>query len=94
MLCQLVCECVCVPGCCCCHKATTLGQRLYLHRLACGVESVKGQKKSEKSANQSVLRWTGDSQGWGRSRQTLRGFWMVMSLFLTVVNACFIQFFL
>lgn len=94
MLCQLVCECVCVPGCCYCHKATTVGQRLCLYRLARGVKSVKGLKKSEKTANQSVSRWTGDSQGWGRSRTTLGGFWMVMSSFLTVDNAWFIQFFL
>lgn len=52
-----------------------------MQRLPCGVKTrrLKGQKKSEKSANQSVLIWIGESQGWGQSRTTLGGFWMVTS---------------
>lgn len=41
-------------------------------------QSVKGQKKSEKSANQSVSSWRSECQGWGQSRLKLGAFWMVM----------------
>lgn len=71
-------DCVCL---CSCARLLflTVCQRLGVHRLPCGVKAkVWRVRKSQQTKVSRV------GQGWGQSRATLRGFWMVMSLFSTV----------